>query len=308
MREVTTSHAAVHAGLFATAIVWGLNVSAVKALTEHVDVMLVASLRTVLAALALSLLLLTRDRASLRWSLRFMGLALLGAALMVYANQTLFANAIQRTTATNAALIMALAPLVSALLETVLFRKTLGIRQLAGILVALSGVTVVILKGRGGEWSTAVTGDALMLASIVAFAAGGATVQRLSRCASPIDLTWLVHVAGASMLAVHTLFSMRDPWESIVALSGWHWLLMLYSGVLATAAGAIAWGRGIAAIGVGRTATYLSWVPLFGVGFGALLFDEPLNRWHAIGLAALLLGTAMATRGAGGATPDPRAA
>jgi drug/metabolite transporter (DMT)-like permease len=291
-----TSHASVHAALFATALVWGLNVSAVKALTQQVDVMLVASLRTLLAAVALTLLLVTQNRAALRWSLGFVAWTIAGAALMVYANQTLFAHAMQRTSATNAALIMALAPLVSAILEAAVFRKALGAPQFGGILIALAGVVLVVVRGRDAAWTDAAAGDLLMLASIVAFAAGGATVQRLSRCASPLAITWLVHAAGAAMLAVHTFVVLLDPWHAITSLSGWQWSLMLYSGVLATAAGAVAWSRGIAAIGVGRTATYLSWVPLFGVAFGALLLDEPLNRWHAIGLAAVLVGTLMATR------------
>jgi drug/metabolite transporter (DMT)-like permease len=73
---------------------------------------------------------------------------------------------------------------------------------------------------------------------------------------------------------------------------------MLYSGVMATALGAVAWGRGIAALGVGRTANYLSWVPIFGVGFGAVLLGEPLNWWHALGLAGVLAGSVLAARAA----------
>jgi drug/metabolite transporter (DMT)-like permease len=92
------------------------------------------------------------------------------------------------------------------------------------------------------------------------------------------------------------LAALPDTARAVVALNGWQWSLMLYSGVLATAAGAVAWSLGIATIGVGRTATYLSWVPLFGVGFGALLLGEPLNRWHAVGLAAVLLGSVLAVR------------
>lgn len=291
-----TSSVTVHGALFATAIVWGLNVSAVKALTEQVDVLLVASLRTVLAAVALTLWVLMQRRDGMRWSLHFVGWALVGAALMVYANQTLFAHAMHRTSATNAALIMALAPLVSALLEASLFRRPLGARQLGGMLLALGGVAIVIVLGRDAAWTSAAAGDLLMLASVVAFAAGGATVQRLSRCASPLGITWLVHGAGASMLAVHTIAAVPDPWRAVGSLSGWHWTLMLYSGVMATAVGTVAWSRGIAAIGVGRTATYLSWVPLFGVGFGALLLGEQLNRWHAVGLVAVIVGTVLATR------------
>jgi drug/metabolite transporter (DMT)-like permease len=110
--DLKSSHATVHAGLFVTALAWGLNVSAVKALTSQVDVMLVASLRTVLAAAALTVLVFLHSRAVPSLSPRLLAWALTGATLMVYANQALFAHGMARTSATNGALIMALAPLV----------------------------------------------------------------------------------------------------------------------------------------------------------------------------------------------------
>lgn len=233
--ELGERDALVHAALMATALLWGLNVSAVKALATHVDVMLVASVRTVLAAAALTLLLIVQRTALPRWPLRFWSAVVLGAGLMVYANQTLYVHAMQHTSATNAALIMALAPMVSAVLEALLFRKALGLGQCAGIAVALAGVSVVILYGRGGTWSGAASGDVPMLASVLAFAAGGATVQRLSKRASALAITWLVHVIGASMLVLNAWVSTPDALRSLASLSAWQWGLMVYSGVLATA-------------------------------------------------------------------------
>lgn len=288
-----------HLALLGTAMMWGFNVTAVKLLTQSVDVMLVASVRTVLAALALTVLVMFDPAAPPRWTLRLGLLGVAGALLMVYANQGLFAAAMLRTSATNAALIMALAPFISASLESLAFRKPLAAKQLVGISIALAGVAVVVLKGRGTSWTAVSSGDLLMLCAVCAFAAGGATVQRLSRCASPMVITWFVHMLGAGLLVVHALATTPDAVAAVLALGGWQWTLMLYSGVMATALGAVAWSRGIAALGVGRTANYLSWVPIFGVGFGALLLGEPLNRWHALGLGAVLMGSVLAARAAG---------
>lgn len=46
----------VHLALFITMMVWGVNLSAVKGLTENLDLMLVASVRMVMAALVLALI------------------------------------------------------------------------------------------------------------------------------------------------------------------------------------------------------------------------------------------------------------
>jgi drug/metabolite transporter (DMT)-like permease len=289
----------VHLGLLGTAVMWGLNVTTVKLLARDVDVTLVASVRTLLAALALTLLLGFVDTRLPRWNLRLVGLVGIGAVLMVYANQTLFASAMSRTSATNAALIMALSPFVAASLEAALFRKRLSALQLSGIGVALAGVSLVVIKGRGGAWTSISPGDLLMLSAVCAFAAGGAVIQRLSKCAEPLVIIWLVHVVGAVLLVLHSLVTVRQPVAALTELDGWHWTLMFYSGVLATALGAVAWGRGIATLGVGRTTSYLSWVPIFGVAFGALLLGEPLNRWHAVGLVTVLLGSVLSARTVG---------
>jgi drug/metabolite transporter (DMT)-like permease len=65
----------------------------------------------------------------------------------------------------------------------------------------------------------------------------------------------------------------------------------LFSGSVATALGAVIWSKAISAIGVGKTAAYLSWVPILGVCFAALLLNEPLTVWHGLGVLMVLLGT-----------------
>lgn len=135
-----------------------------------------------------------------------------------------------------------------------------------------------------------------MLASVLAFAGGGVAMQRLAQHSDPVAISAFVHLVGATMLLVHTAFALEVPMVAVLS-QGWKaWALIVFSGVFATALGAVAWARGISLIGVGKTAAYLSWVPVFGVGFGALLLGEPLTAWHLAGLVAVLIGTLLATR------------
>jgi drug/metabolite transporter (DMT)-like permease len=61
--------------------------------------------------------------------------------------------------------------------------------------------------------------------------------------------------------------------------------------------GAIAWTRGVALMGLGRAAVYMSWVPVLGVAFGALLLGEQLTLWHLLGLVLVLSGTVLTSQG-----------
>ncbi len=276
--------------------VWGLNVIVVKLLTGMLDAVLVASLRMVVATATLGLLLRNGAQHWPRWQGRTLLLGCVSGFLMVYANQVLFASALLYTSATNVALITALGPFVSGVLESIIFRKRMGRSYMMGVAFALGGVALVILTRPHAQWTAAASGDLLMLASVTAFACGGVAMQRLARHSDPLAISVFVHIVGSVMLLVHTTFSVSAPLAAVLSL-GWRaWTMIAFSGILATAFGAVAWGRGIALIGVGKTAAYLSWVPVFGVGFGALLLGESLTPWHFAGVAAVLVGTLLATR------------
>ena len=126
MSDRQASPAAVQATLIGAMAIWGLNVAAVKVLTGVFDPTTVAALRMLVACAALSLIVLWKRCGLPMLSWRQSVAIVVCAILMVYLNQILFAEGLLRSTATNGALIMALSPLVSALLAAVAFRNALG--------------------------------------------------------------------------------------------------------------------------------------------------------------------------------------
>ncbi len=286
----------VHLGLMATMLVWALNVTVVKWLTGVMDVMLVASLRMVCASLALLLLLaLSRQRLP-RWRGRTLLLACASGVMMVYANQLLFSSAMSKTTASNAALILALNPLLNGLLEALVFRKRLTAPYTAGALLAVAGVCIVIMNRPGANFAGPSLGDVLVLGSMFAFACGVLIVQRLSRDNSPQEINAFLYLVGATALLVHAVLTVTSPLAAIQSLTWREWGAVIFSGAIATAAGALSWTRGVAAMGLGRAAVYMSWVPVLGVGFGALLLGEQLTVWHFFGMILVLSGTVLSSQ------------
>lgn len=286
----------VHLVLLLTMAVWGVNLSVVKLLTGVLDGMSVAVARMVVAALTLSLLVRPwRPRQPAPDARTLLGLALC-ALLMVYANQLLFVFGIVRTSATNAAIVMGLGPLVSSLLASALLRERLGVRRLAGIAIGFAGVTLVVVNrpgaALGGHW----TGDLMILAGVSCFAAGGAMVQRLSRGLPALEISWRVHLIGAVMLLLHAALDDAPQWAGLRATGAFHWALILGSAVGATALAAVAWNRAIGRIGVARTALWQYWVPVFALAFAALALGEPLTAMHALGLVGVLAGSLLAMR------------
>lgn len=282
--------------LLGTMAVWGANLSVVKLLLTQMEPMLVSVLRMVVAAVAVAAVVAWRR---LPWPAlsRRQWAALAGcAALMVYLNQILFTQGVAATAAANAALIIALNPLVSALLAAVLLGDRLSPQRIAGVALGFGGVAAVVLHRPGMAMGGAGLGDLLVLGSVVTWVLGGVMVQRLARGIDPLFISAVLNVIGTALLLLHVLVRPAPLAYDADSIGPLTVLLVVVSGLLATALGGIVWNRALMVLGVARTALYSYWVPIFGVLFAVLLLGEPLTVWHGVGLAAVLAGTWLGTR------------
>lgn len=288
---------AVHGLLLLTMLVWGLNLSAVKYLASSMDALALATLRTGLAALAMTWFA-RRGLGALRelgWKDRCLLLAC--ATCMVYANQILMLNGIRLTSATNAALIVALSPLIGMLLGVVALGERPRPAALAGLVIALAGVCLVTLNGPRADLRAGGTGDLWMLMSVICFAVGGAMVHVLARRVDTLSISWSTHVLGTLLLAIHALAA-GSPWTTRELPGGLATLLpvLVFSGAVATGLGHLVWNRSLSRLGVGPTTNSLYWVPIFGIGFAVLLLGESLSLVHGAAFACVAAGTYSATR------------
>ncbi|VTU32252.1 putative amino-acid metabolite efflux pump [Variovorax sp. PBL-H6] len=296
MSNAEKSPTAVQSTLIAAMAIWGLNVPVVKVLTGVFEPTMLAALRMLVACAALSAIVLWKRCGLPLLTLRQGAAIVVCAVLMVYLNQILFAEGLLRSTATNGALIMALSPLVSALLAAVVFGERLTLSRFVGVVLGFAGVAAVVLSHPGAGLSAAGTGDLMLVAAVVSFAAGGAIIQRLARRMHALTISWAIYLVGSLLLALHAAVE-APALDANALFPGWRpWAFILFSGVLATAVSNLVWNRAIARIGVARTAVFLYWVPVFGVAFAAMLLGEPLTFWHLFGFLAVMGGTYVGTR------------
>ncbi|MCO5786622.1 hypothetical protein DHB74_09695 [Pseudomonas sp. G11-1] len=297
--EVESSPAlwSMHLALMATMVIWALNVTLIKWSVTIMDAMQSATLRMGFAALTLLILVYVGRQRLPLFRGRVLLLACCSALLMVYANQMLFVSAMTRTTASNAALLLALNPLLNGVMEALFFRKRLRPHYLLGLAITLGGVCLVIFNNPNAAWGAPAAGDLLVLGSMLAFCLGVVILQYLSQRnvehPGQISLNTFIYTVGSVALLLHICLLGEMPLIAMAEQPARVWLILLFSGAGVTALGAIAWGRGVAIIGAGRAAVYMSWVPVLGVAFGALVLKEPLTVWHFVAMLAVLLGTAL---------------
>lgn len=283
--------------LLGTAAVWGANLSVVKLLLVQMEPLLVSVLRMAVAAVAVAAVVAWRR---MPWPplSRRQWLALAGCAfLMVYLNQLFFTQGVAGTQAANAALIIALNPLVSSLLAVALLGDRLSPPRILGVALGFGGVAAVVLHRPGMALGGAGLGDLLVLCSVTTWVLGGVMVQRLARGIDPLFISAVLNVIGTVLLLLHVGLRPSPLVVDASRINGMTVVLIGVSGLLATALGGIVWNRALMVLGVARTALYSYWVPIFGVLFAVLLLGEPLTVWHGVGLAAVLAGTWLGTRG-----------
>lgn len=286
--------------LIATMAIWGLNISVIKVIISYLDPLIVSSVRMVMAAVIINF--------TLAWSRRPVNLSRITASqwlrfalcslFMVYGNQIFFTSGMQSASATNSSLIMALSPLVASVLAAFVFREVLTRSRLLGIALGFGGVFLVVFNAPGATMSGPGWGDVRIFAAMFSFVVGGMLLQALARQFNALVISSITYTIGAVLLCVHVALdsSVDITVQSIIEPGWWPWVLMFFSGIVATAICNMYWNRAIAELGVARTSLFQYWIPVFGVGFALLILGEPFTLWHLAGLLAIVLGTYLGTR------------
>src|SRR3546814_9448493 len=99
---------------------------------------------------------------------------------------------------------------------------------------------------------------------MIAFVVGCMIIQDLARQFNSILISSVVYTLGAFFLCVHLLLSSTVDLsaQALLAPGLWPWLLMVFTGIVATAICNMFWNRAIAELGVARTSLYQYWIPV----------------------------------------------
>ncbi|KQQ05342.1 MULTISPECIES: DMT family transporter [unclassified Rathayibacter] len=199
-------------------------------------------------------------------------------------------NAAERhVDAGTAALIVNIAPMITAVLAGLLLGEGFPRRLLGGMLVALIGVAVIAISTSTGQFDA--IGVALALTAAVLYG-GAATLQKrlLGRIDAP-TMTWIGCLAATVACLPFAPELIGDlaaaPLSSVLAV--------LYLGVFPTAIAFTTWGYVLARTSAGRTAATTYAVPAVVVLLSWLVLAETPPLAALIGGAIALGGVAVAT-------------
>jgi len=214
-------------------------------------------------------------------------LGLLGVALF---NTFLYTGA-HYTTATNILLIQAAMPPMIVLFAYLLYRETVGWRQIAAVALSMAGVVVVVAQGRLEVLLhlKVNAGDALMLAGVVAWSLYTVLLRRRP-AVHPLSFLVCTFAVGAVVLAPASAIELARGARFIPGAASFS--AIAYVAVFPSLIAYMLYNRGVDLIGSARAGQFINLMPLFGAGLAVLLLGEPLRAYHLIGGAFIIAGVA----------------
>jgi drug/metabolite transporter (DMT)-like permease len=274
-------------------LVWSANFVVVKAVIGVLGPLTFTTARYGVAALTLFLLMRWRFgevRRPRGYTLRLLALGMLGFG----AYQVLWTVGLTRITAGDSALIIAAAPVATALLAGAVGLDRLTAPKLAGALTAFAGVAIVIGFGAGLSLGASLVGDALTLAAALLWATYTVIGTRVLRHVDPLTATAWTVLGGLLLLVPFGIvdFLVAPPASfPPAAIAG-----IVYSGALAAGVANVLVFNAIRLIGPTRASAMQLLVPAGAVALGALLLGEPVGPAQVLGGLVIVLGVALTRR------------
>lgn len=273
---------------------WGSYFPLTKLALREIPPLTFVALRFSLAAPFLWLLLLPARRAvrSGRGDLApflFLGFSgyVLGTALTYVG--------VYLTTAINASLIQAAAPVMVAVVSAVFLKEALRPVNWAGVSLSVLGVLLIVSGGTPGRLlqGSFHSGDLVLIVSQVGWAAYtiyGRTV--LKRYSPAVATTYAYTVAALVLVPISLL---EAPLAPLLDASLVTWGIILFQALLGGLAH-VWYYAGVRAVGASRSVVFMNLSPLVGVLLATLLVGETLRGGHLVGGGVVLVGVFLTTR------------
>jgi drug/metabolite transporter (DMT)-like permease len=270
-------------------LIWGSNFSIVKVALRDFPEGPFNAMRLVTATAVFLLVIFgTSARQRLRALTRrdWIELFFLGS-IGTFLYQFCFVASVKRTSVANGSLIIGVSPIVIAILSAIAGHERIRPVRWLGIAVAMFGLYLVV--GRGVDISAQTfRGDLLMMGGVICWAVYSVASQPILKRHSPLIVIGLTFSFGATLYVMAmTPVLIATEWS---AVSGFSWLMMLTSALLALNLSYWIWYTGLKRLGGSRTSVYSYLTPVVAMVVAAVWLAEPIATNQLAGAGAILAG------------------
>ncbi|MDE7147338.1 MAG: DMT family transporter [Duncaniella sp.] len=269
-----------------TVAMWGLTFVSTKVLITHgltpTWIFISRFAMAYLCILALSHKKLWSDTRKDELYMAAMGLT--GGSLYFISENT----ALQLTYASNVSLIICAAPVLTMILGAVLYKDRIRIKAVVGSLIALCGVSAVILNG-SMNLGLNPAGDLLTLFAALLWAAYCLLLKRMTSRYPNLFVTRKIFFYGCASALLVSVFEPLPRLPEAGSLMPVV-LNLLFLGIVASFLCYIIWNREVKILGPEKAANYIYFIPLVTIVASSLILGEPITLWMIAGGLAIVGG------------------
>ena len=268
----------------AMSAIWGIPYLLIKIAVTDVDPLVVAFGRTLIGALLL--LPIALYRRALGPVFRRWKVLLLYTVVEISGPWLLLGHAETRLNSSTAGLLLAVVPMIAAVILTAMGHDRFDARRVAGLLIGFTGVAFLV--GLDIHFDDLIAVGTMMLVA-VGYAVGPIIINRRLSDLPPIGVVTASLIVAAVLYAPFT--ALIGP-VHLTAEAAWS---IAGLGVVCTAVAFLGFFALIAEAGPAR-ATVITYInPAVAITLGVLLLGEPFTAGMAIGFPLVILGSVLAT-------------
>jgi len=216
----------------------------------------------------------------------------MGGLLGITAYFSLQNLGVQRTSASDATLLVASFPAITMLLEAIVFRVRLSFIKLAGVGIAFIGIYLIIHQNIVSTESSRLEGDLILLATGLAWALYNFSTQKIIRKYTTFTVIfWQTLIGAAAFLPLSLLET--DVWRPL----GFAGLISaLFLGVFCSVTAFMLYGYGLKSLNPGTAVSLMNLVPVFGLILAVVGLKEEISLIQILGGFIVIVGVMLSVR------------
>jgi drug/metabolite transporter (DMT)-like permease len=274
--------------LISAVSIWGMNYAVMKVMYRYFHPIALNAIRFTIASAAMMFVIRARGQ-----KLHIDRKDLPGIVWLGFIGNTLYqfcyVLGLYRTTAGNAALLMALSPVFAFLIGVGSGKERFSRGVLIGIVLSLAGAAAIVGSGSGG-WSLTGSwgGNLLIIASAAVWGWQSAEATRFLPKYGAIHLTVSTMIAGTALMLPLSL-----PWlttQNFRGIPPTAWLGLACSALLSITYSYFVWAYALKKIGVSHTSVFNNVTPVAAVLSGWFMLGEQPTIYQAAGVVLVLTG------------------
>src|SRR5699024_5127005 len=260
-------------------IIWGSNFVFGKILVQYFSPSMLTTLRLLCIVLFLFILQgVYRNQRKMIKRRDLLALIFLGI-FGVFVNQWSFFVGLETADPTTAALILALTPIVTALLAVIFLREKITTRMIIGSVIAIVGIFYVVTNG---SLSSVQVDEGLgwIIVTMVTFAIMIIMTRFLVQSIHPFYITLYTNVVG---LIVSLPFAFLYDNEVIISRNIAPWLLLVVTAVIVHGLANLLWNQHIQHVQASKASILSNLEPFVAMVVGFILLAKPITSIEFLG-------------------------